>query len=115
MATLRWGLIPGWARDARIAFQCVNARSETVASKPAFALPFSDAAASCPQTDSLEWKAAGSAKQPWRFTRPDEGLMGSPDSGERWTPGRADPGGNVHRLHYDPECGHWQGSMTGCP
>src|SRR5271157_5751193 len=32
----RWGLIPSWASDASIGFKTINARSETVADKPAF-------------------------------------------------------------------------------
>jgi putative SOS response-associated peptidase YedK len=33
---LRWGLIPRWAKDEKIAYSTINARAETVASKPAF-------------------------------------------------------------------------------
>lgn len=33
---VRWGLIPFWAKDAKIASSLINARAETVASKPAF-------------------------------------------------------------------------------
>jgi putative SOS response-associated peptidase YedK len=33
---LRWGLIPPWANDLRSAPKMINARMETVASKPAF-------------------------------------------------------------------------------
>src|SRR5208337_3518824 len=32
----RWGLIPSWATDASIGLKTINARSETVADKPAF-------------------------------------------------------------------------------
>jgi putative SOS response-associated peptidase YedK len=37
LTALRWGLIPHWAKDARIASSLANARSEGVAHKPAFA------------------------------------------------------------------------------
>ena len=33
---MRWGLIPSWAKDASIGYKMINARAETVASKPAF-------------------------------------------------------------------------------
>lgn len=32
----RWGLIPPWADDPRIGNRLINARAETVATKPAF-------------------------------------------------------------------------------
>lgn len=34
--TMRWGLVPTWAKDKRIAAQLINARSETLKEKPAF-------------------------------------------------------------------------------
>jgi putative SOS response-associated peptidase YedK len=33
---MRWGLIPYWAKDIRIAFSTINAMAETLATKPAF-------------------------------------------------------------------------------
>jgi hypothetical protein len=33
LAMMRWGLIPSWAKDAKIAYKLINARGETVASK----------------------------------------------------------------------------------
>jgi len=35
-ALLRWGLVPFWARDAKLAISTINARAEDAASKPAF-------------------------------------------------------------------------------
>ncbi len=36
VALLRWGLVPYWARDAKLAYSTINARAEEVAAKPAF-------------------------------------------------------------------------------
>ena len=33
---LRWGLVPFWAKDAKIGSRMINARAETVADKPAY-------------------------------------------------------------------------------
>ena len=33
---LRWGLIPSWAKDAKIGYKMINARAETIFDKPAF-------------------------------------------------------------------------------
>jgi len=35
-ALLRWGLVPFWAKDAKIGYSTINARAEEVATKPAF-------------------------------------------------------------------------------
>jgi putative SOS response-associated peptidase YedK len=40
MGLLRWGLIPSWAKEASIGSRLINARSETVAEKPAFRSAF---------------------------------------------------------------------------
>jgi putative SOS response-associated peptidase YedK len=32
----KWGLLPHWAKDAKIAFKMINARAETLAEKPAY-------------------------------------------------------------------------------
>lgn len=36
----KWGLIPSWAKDHKIGSSCINARSETIDTKPAFRSAF---------------------------------------------------------------------------
>ncbi len=36
LSMLRWGLIPVWSKKPNIGYSLINARSETVGSKPAF-------------------------------------------------------------------------------
>lgn len=36
MRAFRWGLVPGWARDWKIGAHAINARQETVRTKPMF-------------------------------------------------------------------------------
>ena len=40
LVLMRCGLIPHWAKEERIGYKMINARGETVASKPAFRQPF---------------------------------------------------------------------------
>src|SRR5215470_17819731 len=40
LVNLKWGLIPSWAKDAKIGYSLINARSDTVATKPSFRSAF---------------------------------------------------------------------------
>ena len=40
MDLMRWGLVPSWAKDPAIGNKMINARAETVATKPAFRTAF---------------------------------------------------------------------------
>jgi putative SOS response-associated peptidase YedK len=40
LALLHWGLIPSWAKDAKLAYSTINARADSVATKPAFRAAF---------------------------------------------------------------------------
>ncbi len=40
LVSLRWGLVPFWAKDPSIGNRMINARAETVAEKPAFRAAF---------------------------------------------------------------------------
>ncbi len=51
----RWGLIPSWATDASIGFKTINARAETVASKPAFRDAFASRRCLLPADGFFEW------------------------------------------------------------
>jgi putative SOS response-associated peptidase YedK len=49
---MRWGLIPSWAKDPAIGNQLINARAETIATKPAFRVPLRERRCLIP-TDGL--------------------------------------------------------------
>jgi putative SOS response-associated peptidase YedK len=67
MALLRWGLIPSWAKDRAIGNRLINARSETVASKPAFRGAFRSRRCLVPADGFYEWQSEGGKKLPWRI------------------------------------------------
>ncbi|MEO6122576.1 MAG: SOS response-associated peptidase [Ilumatobacteraceae bacterium] len=53
-----WGLVPIWAKDAKIGSSMINARSETVADKPAFKGVFKRYRCIIPMDGFYEWQAA---------------------------------------------------------
>ncbi|MGI9626164.1 MAG: SOS response-associated peptidase [Longimicrobiales bacterium] len=73
---LRWGLVPHWAKDLSQGGRMINARSETVSSKPAFRESFLSRRCLIPADGFYEWEAQGSVKQPYWIHRPDEALFG---------------------------------------
>ncbi|MEZ4320119.1 MAG: SOS response-associated peptidase [Myxococcota bacterium] len=52
----KWGLIPFWAKDAKIAYKTTNARGETVAEKPAFRASFKNKRCLIVADGFYEWK-----------------------------------------------------------
>ena len=72
---LRWGLIPFWAKDAKIGNTLANARSETIATKPSFRAAFQKRRCVVFADGYYEWQSLGKLKQPWRFVRPDRQTM----------------------------------------
>ena len=67
----RWGLIPHWATDARIASRTFNARAETVATMPAFRDAFRRKRCLVPVDGFYEWRREGSKRLPYRIFRSD--------------------------------------------
>jgi putative SOS response-associated peptidase YedK len=89
----RWGLIPFWAKDAKIGNRMINARSETVATKNAFRTPFAKYRCIVPADSFYEWITieGRDKKTPMRILRTDgapfafAGLWSTwtePDTGE---------------------------------
>lgn len=59
MHAARWGLVPAWAKDPSIGSRMINARSETVAEKPAFAKPLATRRCILPADGYFEWRKDG--------------------------------------------------------
>lgn len=64
---MRWGLVPSWADDPAIGNRMINARSETVAVKPAYRAAFQRRRCLVPADGYYEWRAAADGKQPYFF------------------------------------------------
>jgi putative SOS response-associated peptidase YedK len=64
---MRWGLIPSWAKDMKIGNHTINARSETVAEKPAFRSAIKHRRCLIIADGFYEWQPQGKKKQPYYF------------------------------------------------
>src|SRR5918995_5638134 len=72
LTSYRWGLIPHWAENARIASRTFNARAETVATAPVFREAFRRRRCLVPVDGFYEWLREGSARQPMRIHDPED-------------------------------------------
>jgi putative SOS response-associated peptidase YedK len=75
ISSMKWGLIPNWARDVSIASSTINAKSETAAIKPAFRDPLKFRRCLIPADGFYEWKRNGASKQPYCFETGDGELF----------------------------------------
>ena len=98
MGLLRWGLIPSWAKDPSMGSRMINARSETVAEKPAFRRAFQSAdVASSQPTDSssgrrrMEEREGKAPKVPYWIHRADGEPFVMAGLWEKWNPGEGCP------------------------
>lgn len=64
LRTLRWGLVPGWSRSRSGAARMINARVETVTSKPAFKAAAARRRCLCPAQGYFEWQNTEQGKVP---------------------------------------------------
>lgn len=71
LSLLRWGLIPHWADDPKIGYRLINARADTVASKPSFRSAFKQRRCLIAADGFYEWQKQDGAKQPFFIRRKD--------------------------------------------
>jgi len=64
LAFLKWGLVPSWADDPAIGFKMINARGDTVATKPSFRKAFKVRRCLVVADGFYEWQKTDGKKQP---------------------------------------------------
>jgi len=81
---LRWGLVPGWAKDIKISYRMINARAETLAQKPAFRTAFKKRRCLIAADGFYEWLHSGKTKQPFFVHLKNGGVFGFAGLWESW-------------------------------
>jgi len=86
LRVLRWGLVPSWSKHAKGAARLINARRETVASKPAFRAAYQRRRCLVPADGYYEWQQDGTRKQPWFLSARDGAPLAMAGLYEIWAP-----------------------------
>ncbi|MCB1724243.1 MAG: SOS response-associated peptidase [Gammaproteobacteria bacterium] len=84
MVLLRWGLVPGWSKGPDPRYSMINARAETVATKPAYRNAFRYRRCLIPADGFYEWRAADGAKQPFVLRPRDRAPLALAGLWEHW-------------------------------
>lgn len=87
LAMLRWGLVPFWAKDISIGARMINARAESVRSKPAFREAFRRRRCLIVADGFYEWRKENAGrKQPYYITREGNAPFAFAGLWETWGP-----------------------------
>lgn len=87
VAWLQWGLVPAWADDPAVGYRMINARSETVATRPAFRDAFRRRRCLVPADGFYEWKRGAKPKQPYYIRLEEDRPFAFAGLWERWHKG----------------------------
>lgn len=75
LQSMRWGLIPHWAKNEKSGSNLINARSEGIISKPSFRIPIRKRRCLVLADSFYEFKKQGTKKIPFRITSKDKKLL----------------------------------------
>ncbi|NBJ14062.1 MAG: SOS response-associated peptidase [Dehalobacter sp. 4CP] len=80
----QWGLVPSWSKDSSIGNKMINARAETVDTKPSFRHSFQRQRCMILTDGFYEWKREEKKKTPYRFMLADRTLFGFAGIWDSW-------------------------------
>ena len=98
LASMKWGLVPFWAKDPSIGSRMINARAEGIEGKSAFRAAFARRRCVVPVSGFYEWKKVGGAagaagsrgkpvKQPYYITPVEWEILALAGLWESWDKG----------------------------
>jgi putative SOS response-associated peptidase YedK len=85
LTLMRWGLIPFWAKDAKVGFSTINAKAETLTTSPAFREAFQNRRCLVPAEWFYEWqKLDAKTKQPFAIALKGQPIFAFAGLWESW-------------------------------
>jgi putative SOS response-associated peptidase YedK len=89
---MRWGIVPFWAKNAKIAYSTINACAEEASSKPAFREAFKKRHCLIPADSYYEWQRADpKTKRPFAIGLESGEPLGLAGLWESWSPKDEEP------------------------
>lgn len=73
IGSFRWGLLPGWAKDASVGSRMINARSETLHEKRSFSGPLKNKRCMIIADGYYEWQKLANGKKQACWIAPEQG------------------------------------------
>ena len=102
-ALMRWGLVPPWAKDAKIGYNTINARAEEAASKPVFREALKKRRCLVPADAFFEWQRLDpKSKRPFAIGLKSGDPYAFAGLWESWRPRDGDPLETFSILTIDP-------------
>ena len=85
LSIMRWGLIPFWSKDSKIAYSTINAKAETITTSPAFREAIKRRRCLVPADWFYEWKKLDAkTKQPYAIALNDGSLFAFAGLWDTW-------------------------------
>ncbi|MGO4699540.1 SOS response-associated peptidase [Paenibacillus sp. 2TAB26] len=91
LSGFRWGLIPFWSKDPKIAYKMINARAEGIEKKPAFRSLLKRNRILIPSNGFYEWRKEGEGKQPYRFQMKTKAVYAFAGLYDTWRDSNGEP------------------------
>ncbi|HZC21793.1 MAG TPA: SOS response-associated peptidase [Candidatus Binatia bacterium] len=86
LTMMRWGLLPFWSKDAKVPFNTINAKAESVATSPAYREPFKRRRCLIPAEWFYEWaKVDEKSKQPFAIGLKSGQMFALAGLWDKWT------------------------------
>lgn len=84
LRTMRWGLVPSWAKDPKIGSRMINARSETLTEKPSYRSAAARRRCILPAAGFYEWQTESGKKLPYFLHDPQNPILAFAGLYELW-------------------------------
>lgn len=106
---LMWGLVPHWSREVKSGARLINARRESISTKPSFRIPIRKKRCLVLADSFYEWRRSGSQKIPFRIQPIEQNLLVMAGIWEEWKNGNerlrtfsiitTDPNAEMENIH----------------